>query len=217
MYYLYEHQVGHHSLALGFPSIDSCNAICLQTKTGLFGIHVFGCDSFGHISQSMEKESSAFASFVNGHPNGNDFIHLYGVCFHGKRGLQNAGKKPHAEELQVYARAINYKGPISMFDLSSVQNWPKGTGTATSDSAYVEFRRIFDKVTIMYKPWNQCVHPPEIKASSVSDGVNYRSTNQKGEIVNKFWFDKALTSLNTNGTGFVVAPEALRSTFKHKK
>ena len=54
MYYLYEHQLGYHSLALGFPSIDSCNAICLQTKSGLFGLHVYGCDAFNHIGQAME-------------------------------------------------------------------------------------------------------------------------------------------------------------------
>ena len=214
MYYLYEHQVGYHSLALGYPSIDGCHAICLQTKTGLFGIHVLGCNAFNHISRAMEKESEAFAAFVTGHPMGSDFVHLYGVCFHGKRGWEKG--KTWKDEIKVYADALGYKGKVSGFDLSTVANWPKGVGTSTSDSAYVEFRRVFDDVTILYKPWNQCVHPPEIKASSVADGVNYRSVDTAGKVTDKFRFDKALTSLTTGGSGFVISPHSLRLSFTHK-
>ncbi len=217
MYYLYEHQVGYHSLALGFPSIDSCNAICLQTKSGLFGVHVYGCDAFNHIGRSMEKESDAFASFVENHNSKSDFLHLYSACFHGKRGWLNGGTDGWKKELQMYARALGYKGKVSVFNLSTVPSWPGGTGTSTSDSAYVEFRRVFDKVTILYKPWTQCVHPDEIKASSIADGVNYRSITHKGEVSDKFWFDKALTTIGSGGTGFVVSPESLRMSFNHKK
>lgn len=215
MLYLYEHQLGYHNLALGFPSIDGCHAICLQTNIGLFGIHVYGCNAFNHIGQAMEKESKAFASFVANHPNRSDFVHLYSVCFHGKRGW--AAGKSWKDEIQVYARELGYTGKVSAFDLSTIPGWPNLVGTSTSDSAYVEFRRVFDQVSILYKPWHQCVHPPEIKASSIADGVNYRSTDNKGNVSDKFWFDKALTSLKTNGSGFVLSPESLRLSFAHKK
>ncbi|MBL0937799.1 MAG: hypothetical protein IBJ03_02830 [Gemmatimonadaceae bacterium] len=216
MYYLYEHQLGYHSLALGFPSIDGCNAICLQTKTGLFGIHVYGCDAFNHIGRAMEKESTAFGEFVRTHTQGQEFVHMYSTCFHKKRGWSPGGKDAWKRELKFYADAIGFKGPCSGFDLSSIPNWPGGIGSSTSDSAYVEYRRVFDDVSILYKPWGQCVHPTEIKASSIADGVNYRSTNQKGEVSDKFWFDKALKSLSTNGTGFVLSAKQLRLHFKHK-
>jgi len=216
MYYLYEHQLGFHSLALGYPSIDSCNAICLQTKNGLFGIHVYGCDAFGHIGRGMEKESGAFAAFVSTHHQASEMIHLYSAAFHGKRGYIPKTKDGVKKELKIYADALGYKGKISCFDLSSLPNWPNRNGTTSSDSAYVEFRKVFDSVSILYKPWSQCVHSTEIKASSIADHVNYRSTDQKGNVSDKFWFDKALTSLSTDGSGFVISPSTVRMTFTHK-
>jgi hypothetical protein len=221
MYYLFEHQLGYHSLALGFPSIDSCHAICLQTKTGLFGLHVYGCDKFNDQFKSMDKEVGAWAKFVTNHPLGSDFVHLYGVSFHDKRAYVDGSKGDKKgkkivdgwkKELKMYAKAIGYTGKVSSFDLSSVPNWPKGLGS--SDSAYVEFRRVFDDVTILYKPWSECVPSPESKP--VSDGVNYRSTTHKGEVSDTFWFKKSITSLGTAGSGFVVSPGSLRTTFKHK-
>lgn len=223
MHYLYEHQLGFHSLALGFPSIDSCNAICLQTKSGLFGVHVYGCDKFNSLNKAMENEAKAFSSFVKHHPHGSaaDYSHLYSVCFHGKRGYVDGRegapkvKDGWKKELKVYADELGYTGTISGFDLSTVPNWPKGRHGAASDSAYVEFRRVFDKVHILYKPWLQCVYT-EIKAETLGDGLNYRSTNQKGDVVDKFWFNKAVRTVSTNGSGFIVTPEAIRLSFKHK-
>ncbi len=211
MWYLFEHQLGHHGLALGFPSIDGCNAICLQTKSGLFGLHVLGAAAFNHISQAMEKRAAAFASFVANHPSGGEFLNLYSVCFHGKRGWEKG--RTWKDEIKVYANALKYSGRISGFDLSTVPGWPN-FGNA-SDSAYVEFRRVFDSVTILYKPWHSCVPSTEIKASAITDGVNYLGVDHKGVVSNKFWIDKAITSLATNGTGFVISPESLRLSFKH--
>ncbi len=219
MYYLYEHQLGYHSLALGFPSIGTCNAICLQTKTGLFGVHVYGCDNFapqeGKPKNAMEREADAFAAFVTGHPNTSEFIHLYSANFHGKRiGTPDAWRK----ELQVYARALSYTGPLSSFNLNSLPGWPQSTNGLDLDSAYVEFRRVFDTVSILVKPWSQCVHPPEQKPGPPgADGVNYRSTTQAGQVSDTFWFKKMISSLSTNGSGFTLTPQQTRLTYKHKK
>jgi hypothetical protein len=217
MYYLYEHQLGYHSLALGYPSIDGCNAICLQTNVGLLGLHVYGCDRPNTQNRAMENETKAFAAFVLNHPQGRGFVHLYSVCFHGKRGYGN-NRDGWKNELKMYADELGYKGKVSGFDLSTVTNWPNVPNTTSSDSAYVEFRRVFDSIGILYKPWHQCVHPAEIKASSIADHVNYRSVDAKDRatVSDKFWFDKALTSLKTDGSGFVVAPESLRLTFTVK-
>jgi len=35
-----------HSLALGYPSIYGCNAICLQDENGLQGVHVSSGNDF---------------------------------------------------------------------------------------------------------------------------------------------------------------------------
>ncbi|MFO1053211.1 MAG: hypothetical protein U1F36_13445 [Planctomycetota bacterium] len=211
MYYLYEHQLGFHRLALGYPSIDGCNAICLQTKNGLFGVHVYGCNAFNHISKAMENEAAAFASFVRNHTEGanksND-VHLFSVCFHSRRGWE-AGKT-WKDEIKKYAEALKYKGPVSSFDLSTVPSWPDG------QSAYVEYRRAFDQVSILHKPWGQCVHPKEIKASDIADGINYRNADNKtGQVTDTFRFNKALTSLSTDGSGFVLSPESLRLSFRY--
>lgn len=214
MYNLFEHQIAYHSLALGFPSIDGCNAICLQTTAGLFGIHVYGCNQFDHIGKALEKESKAFAAFVAGHPMGRDFVHLYSVCFHQKRGWANG--KTWKDEIKYYAKELKYSGPISAFDLSTVPNWPPGIGSATSDSAYVEYRRVFDKVTILYKPWHQCVTSGDVKPDTLSDGVNYLSVDHKGNVGTNWWFKKAVQSVGTNGAGFVISPESLRSSFTYK-
>ena len=101
--------------------------------------------------------------------------------FHSKRQHQPAGTVDGwKKELQVYARKLVYKGPVSSFDLSTLPNWPTNPSGLDADSAYVEFRRIFDEVTILCKPWSQCVHPAEQKPGPpVADGVNYRSTTQR--------------------------------------
>ncbi len=220
MFNLFENQVGYHSLALGFPSIDGCNAVCLQTRTGLFGIHVLGCSAFNHVGQAMEKRARAFAEFVAGHPLGTqgDFLHLYGVCFHGKRcwgddtRKKTVDKNDWSRELKLYAAELGYTGPISGFDLSTVASWPPkpGTTTGSTDSAYVEYRRAFDSIGIMYKPWSQCVPGTEIKASSVTDGVNYRCTNGQGHTVDTFMPDKTVKQVTGGGSGFVLAPGSLR-------
>lgn len=211
MWYLFEHQLGYHGLALGYPSIDGCNAICLQTKSGLFGIHVLGAAAVNHVGQAMETRAKAFAAFVKAHPHGSDFVHLYSVCFHAKRGWEKG--RTWKDEMRVYANALKYSGKVSSFDLSTVAGWPN-VGNS-SDSAYVEFRRVFNSLAILYKPWHSCVPSAEVKASSVTDGVNYLGVSQKGVVSTKFWIDKAITSLATNGTGFVVAPESLRLSFNH--
>lgn len=222
MYYLYEHQLGFHSLALGFPSIGTCNAICLQTTAGLFGVHVYGCDSFnkqaGSNTNAMERESTAFAAFVNNHPNRSGFVHLYSANFHSKRQHQPAGTVDGwKKELKYYAKALGYTGPVSSFDLSSLTNWPTNGSGLDLDSAYVEFRRVFDQVTILCKPWGQCVHPPEQKPGPpVADGVNYRSTTQAGQVSDTFWFKKMISSVTTNGSGFILTPLQTRLTFKFK-
>ena len=166
-------------------------------------------------ARPWSKESRAFGSFVTNHTFGSEFVHLYSVHFRGKRGYTPKTKDGWKKELEFYARAAGYTGKISCFDLSSVDNWPNRTGTSSSDSAYVEFRRVFDQVIILYKPWSQCVYM-EIKPDQIADGVNYRSTNQKGEVADKFWFPKATKSVTTNGSGFVLSPESLRLSFNFK-
>jgi hypothetical protein len=211
MYNLFEYQAGFHRLALGFPSIDGCNAICLQTKGGLYGVHVLGCNEFNSTDKKMENMATGFASFVTNHPFGNEgFVNLFSVCFHKKRGW-NAGKG-FADELGVYAAKLGYTGTVTTFDLSKVKKWPRGQGTSTSDSAYVEFRRVFDKVEILYKPWQQCTPVPAhgLKASDLA-GPDYQGIEPTtGVVSSKFRFPQAARKVTANGSSFVLSPATAR-------
>jgi len=217
MHYIGEHQMGYHSLALGFPSIDGCHAICLQTKAGLFGIHVLGRVDF---DDRMEKEAQAFASFVQNHNQGQDFLHLYGTCFQKKRGWSPPMEdrfKSWKKEIKVYAKKLGYKGRISHFDLSTLANWPPKPNSKENetDSAYVEYRRVFSEVTILAKPWSQCGHD-NVKANSVEDTVNFQFAKNNGTatVCDKY-SNNTCTYVNSKGSGFQITPAAIRQSFKY--
>jgi hypothetical protein len=210
MYYLYEYQVGFDRLALGFPSIDGCNAICLQTRGGLFGVHVLGCNQSGENSKKMVNMATGFASFVDGHPFGKEgFVNLYSVCFHKKRGWDKG--KGFADELSVYADKLGYTGALTTYDLSKVKKWPRGQNNSASDSAYVEYRRVFDKVEILYKPWQQCTATPHgLRATSLA-GPNYKGIEPTSGVVSeKFRFPQASKKITPIGSSFVLSPATTR-------
>jgi hypothetical protein len=60
MLHLFNNQLGFSKEVLGFPSVDSCNAIVYQTAQGLCGLHNYGGDS----PFQFAARAAAFTSFV---------------------------------------------------------------------------------------------------------------------------------------------------------
>ncbi|HEU4631451.1 MAG TPA: hypothetical protein VFS08_16985 [Gemmatimonadaceae bacterium] len=162
MLYLAEREVGFDLDAIGFPSIDGCHAVVLQTESGLYGFHNFG----GSGTSSFAERSQAFATFVSQHFVAKGLpIHLYGTCFRNKRGYADPDKlKAWKEEMKAFAAALGYKGPVSGYNLDLT-----GYG---AKSAYVEYRRGPKGCTVHCKPWVEMSHT----MSANTDRVNHRTT-----------------------------------------
>jgi hypothetical protein len=135
--FLKEHEFGFHPTVLGFPSIDACRAVVLQTANGLFGWHQAG----GAYADRLNTYGNKLASYIRAHRLGNSVgIVLYVVTHVGARGgyggtpgtvAGNAQQgREHLREIAAYAQAIGFTGTIRSYDLS--MRWPGG-------SCYVEF------------------------------------------------------------------------------
>ena len=151
MKYLMEHEMAFDAQQLGFPSIQGCHAIVLQTNTGLYGYHVAG----GSGDNLWERNARLFAQFVNGHGgNANTASRLYGASFVGnnQRGYQvphfqvNEYRRKWKAELVTFASALRYSGTISGYDLHK-------SFAAGNVSAYVRFTANGDKCDLQVRQW----------------------------------------------------------------
>ena len=89
MEWLAEREVGFDTDKIGFPSIDGCHAVVLQTGSGLYGFHNYG----GSATDAFKERSDSFEAFVQQHFVSRGAVaQLYGVCFRNKRGY-SAGDK----------------------------------------------------------------------------------------------------------------------------
>lgn len=177
MIYLDERQVGFHSAVLGFPSIDGCHAIVLQTTEGLFGMHIVGGERAPEgADPGWDSRAKAFAAYVKSHLSKGTPVRLWGTCFRSsKRGYKDVKLDHWKNEMKAHAKALKFKGPVSGYDLSTAPNWP---GT---DSAYVEYRRVFDKCFVGVKPWHT-YQKQSGDASAITDKVNRKTTSTSGGV-----------------------------------
>ena len=162
MLYLAEREVGFDLDTIGFPSIDGCHAVVLESGSGLYGFHNYG----GSATSSFAERGQVFATFVNQHFVSKGVLtHLYGVCFRGKRGYAHSDKlKAWKEEMKAFAAALGYRGTVSGYNLDLT-----GFG---AKSAYVEYRKGPTGCTVHCKPWVEMSHV----MSDNSDRVNHRTT-----------------------------------------
>ncbi len=160
MKYLLEHEVAFDDTALGFPSIQGCHAIVFQTAAGLYGFHVAGNSG----DERWGPSGTLFSRFVNGVSGGSGTgTRLYGSSFIGnnQRGYkvgQFVEKEYRAKwkaELVAYATALRYTGKISGYDLYK-------SFTASSASAYVEYRVNGDKCDVSVRQWTHGEHAPKV-------------------------------------------------------
>lgn len=177
MVFLDERQVGFHTGILGFPSIDGCHALVLQTTAGLYGMHIVGGERGPKdADRGWETRAEGFANFVRDHFLTSEPVHLFGTCFRTtKRGYEDPQLDNWKKEMKAHAKALGYRGPISGFDLAKAQNWPN------NDSAYVEYRKVFDKCYIAYKPWHQMNKTPGT-SGGILDKVNRKTTSGSGQV-----------------------------------
>ena len=203
MIYLDERQVGYDGLAIGFPSIDGCHALALQTDTGLFGFHIVG----GERKEDFSSRTQAFATYVTGHHAPGKFLHLYGTCFRTtKRGYTGNQLDGWKKEMKAYAKALKFKGPVSGYNLSTQHGWPEGA------SAYVEYRRVFSEVQVICKPWTE-VTKTTTEAANLSAMVNRRTTGTDGSV-NSITFGKNHTASVSFPNGLTLVSVGLLDSFK---
>jgi hypothetical protein len=87
-----------------------------------------------------------------------------------------------------------------------------GQVTSHFESAYFEFRRVFDKVEIFHKPWEQCTAIPSqgTKASDLA-GPNYQGIEPAtGVVSHKLRFPQASKKVIANGSSVVLSPSSSR-------
>ena len=115
MLHLFNNQLGFRNDVLGFPSVDSCNAIVYQTVQGLCGLHNYGGDS----PFQFAARAAAFTAFVQecniGHAAHGK--HLYSVI--NKRYDPNVReyKSDWINEMKAFAQSLKFRGSVHLIKL----------------------------------------------------------------------------------------------------
>lgn len=130
MIYLFSNEFGHDAASIGFPSVETCFAIVLQTDSMLLGWH-----TYNNIPSQLQTKAGVFNSYIG-------TVHGIGVPvrLYGATNRKEHGGDWKAE-LRSIAAALNYHGPATLVDLK------QGEGT------YVQFdRKANDRsCTVSYK------------------------------------------------------------------
>ncbi|MCO4824896.1 MAG: hypothetical protein KC451_08585 [Amylibacter sp.] len=120
MLQLLERQVGFDDASIGFPSVDTCMAVVLQTETGLFGWH-----SLNTSRDAMEKNAGDLLMFVRSQPTSVP-VRLYVAMNREQHGQAGGGWRA---ELEAIAEGLHYHGPATGIDLK------------VNEGTYVQFER----------------------------------------------------------------------------
>lgn len=128
--YLLMNECGFDADTVGFPSLQGCAGVVLQTTTGLFGWHIFGAVP----TRDLAVMAPQFGSMIDNHPNKGTPVKLY--CARFRRFRPGNGWR---EELEAIATGIGYTGKCGGYDIG------KDSSLTKDDSAYVEFHRRGDK------------------------------------------------------------------------
>jgi len=197
--YLAEREVGFDPERLGFPSIDACRAVVFQTRNGLFGFHNYGNanpkqDKTFAGTGYWAKAAEWFAAYVANHPQQAAGIHLYFAARVDGGSYTKPGKnlKQCEAEAKVFAKALDYKGPISCADISNL-----------TPSAYVEFRAVGSSCIILARIWHRSA------ADGATKGDYVASPNHTLSMPGKAMPAKIYTGATQDGCT-QVTPKLLR-------
>lgn len=118
MLQLLELQVGRDDNKIGFPSVQTCLAVVLQTTGELFGWH-----SLNTGENSMKNNAAKMLTFIQSTPT-NNAIHLYAAT------NREVHHRDWRTELTAIADGLSYHGPATSIDLN-----------VNTEGVYVEFQR----------------------------------------------------------------------------
>ncbi|MBV8972464.1 MAG: hypothetical protein JO290_09265 [Sphingomonadaceae bacterium] len=118
MLQLLERQVGCDATAIGFPSVDTCLAVVLQTTSELVGWHSLNTD-IGTTAVNAGKLAVYVAASAPGLP-----IRLYTAT------NRTNHQRDWRDELRQIAAALNFHGPATAIDLK-----------VNTEGVYVQFER----------------------------------------------------------------------------
>jgi hypothetical protein len=151
MRFLDTNQVGFDPHALGFPSVQSCQAIVYQTDIGLFGFHASSSNLLSHT-----KKAEAFAQYVQNRSMTHAPPHgaTHGVCVIGvitrfERFGDKQGTTAHwGDELDAIATQLAFTGPVYGAQVMS--------HVGQNESIYVRFDwHANARCTVRFKRWSK--------------------------------------------------------------
>jgi hypothetical protein len=149
--FLDTNQVGFDPAALGFPSVQSCQALVYQTDIGLFGFHASSSSLPVH-----EKKCDAFALFVQNRSiaHAGAVVNTRGVCVIGvitryeRFGDKQGTKDNWGNELTAFADALGFTGNVYGIQVSSHVD--------KNESIYVRFDWVANaRCKVRYKRWTK--------------------------------------------------------------
>jgi hypothetical protein len=151
--FLAENEIATDNQSIGFPSLGSCMALVVQTKTALYGYHVFGL----HVPERTVK----LAQRITQSEPSAEMVHLYGTCHWPARyAWPDVAQQETAwrNEMDGIATSLNYHGPVTGFNTGARATAGSITKHLISDisttaTTYVEYRRRVDvpRCEIYYK------------------------------------------------------------------
>lgn len=123
MIYLDTRHCGYDLERMGFPSVETCMALVLETNDYLVGWHCPSCSV-----ETLRETAVPFASYVQ-RMGTRAATRLYGVT-HTHRGGAAGAKVSVPAELRIVAGALDYHGPVTYVLLEAQR------------PDYIEFHRI---------------------------------------------------------------------------
>lgn len=147
MHYVGNNHVAFDPQSLGFPSIQSCQAVCFQVNGGLYGFH----DYKGSGGVEVDKaKASAFAQWAraNGTASLDGGVALYGVINQSHQYTRDrAGEQEWRTMLLDVSDRLRFDGSIYGVRVTS--------HVGRADSLYVRFDIVGSDVRISYKRWSK--------------------------------------------------------------
>lgn len=174
MQFLKERECGYDPERLGFPSISGCLAVAYLAQDGLYGFHNNGGNNTTDLINERARLMAGYVRGLNKHAKG---IHLYGASYIGggnRRGYGGTPRDSWLAELKRFAKALAFSGPISGCDLGQLN---------TTNSAYVEFRRVGQSCLVLAKPWTDATSGKVTAANPDSPSHQAVRGNQYTDVI----------------------------------
>lgn len=147
MHYVGNNHVAFDTQSLGFPSIQSCQAVCFQVTGGIYGFHDYKGAGGAGVDDEKAKAFAQWAK-ANGSADAEDGIALYGVINQEHQYTRDqAGEHDWRTMLVGVADRLEFDGPIYGVRIT--------THVGRADSLYVRFDVVGHDVRISYKRWSK--------------------------------------------------------------